>query len=637
MSWIKQVFTDFQTVITAAFLNDLQDQIIADETAVSGMVSGVKGNSENSYRHGNVNLTKANIGLGNVDNTSDAQKPVSNATQDALDSKVDKVTGKGLSANDYTTAEKQKVAASALQTDLDAVDDRVDQIYNGGVLYDITTGDIAAFADGADDMPMKALVATIEPVQDLHGYDHPWPAGGGKNIYSDSAISGTINGVTVTQNGSSYILNGTASAYTQFISNDIVTLSAGTYYFKTFGKTNDIYAQLRSLDGAITYASGASPFTLDSETEVKARIVVNSGTATNIVLNLMIVQGSDEPATFEPYSNICPISGWTGLTCARTGKNLLKNTATNTTIYGVTFTVNDDGTITASGTASSVVQYGFVFTLGAGSYIYSGCPSGGSNETYGCTLRESVGGSYISGITQDFGNGGTVSLESETTGYYNIRVAAGTVLNNLVFHPMIRLASETDDTFESYQGDTISVNWQSQAGTVYGGTVDIVTGKLTVDRATVDSGTLDWRKTTGASAQVVRFLTYSLVDVVKKVQNSTVANALCEMFKLASADQGYSGNVVDCITVDINGTISCYPTASYVDATAFQNAVSGIKFVYELATPQTYQLTPQEVTTLLGNNVVYTDVGPVSVTAPRDTKMYVDNKIAEAVAAALNA
>ena len=59
--------------------------------------------------------------------------------------------------------------------------------------------------------------------------------------------------------------------------------------------------------------------------------------------------------------------------------------------------------------------------------------------------------------------------------------------------------------------------------------------------------------------------------------------------------------------------------------------------VYTLATPVEYQLTPQEVTTLLGNNVVYTDVGPVSVTAPRDTKMYVDNKIAEAVAAALNA
>ena len=79
----------------------------------------VKGDAEVEYREGDVNLTKANIGLGNVDNTSDANKPVSTAQQTALDGKVDKVTGKGLSTNDYTTAEKQKVADSALQTDLD--------------------------------------------------------------------------------------------------------------------------------------------------------------------------------------------------------------------------------------------------------------------------------------------------------------------------------------------------------------------------------------------------------------------------------------------------------------------------------------------------------------------------------------
>jgi hypothetical protein len=50
------------------------------------------------------------IGLGNVDNTSDLNKPISSATQNALDNKVDKVTGKGLSTNDYTTTEKDKLA-----------------------------------------------------------------------------------------------------------------------------------------------------------------------------------------------------------------------------------------------------------------------------------------------------------------------------------------------------------------------------------------------------------------------------------------------------------------------------------------------------------------------------------------------
>ena len=56
--------------------------------AQKNAVLGVKGNSESAYRTGNVNITKENIGLGNVDNTSDADKPVSTATQKALNGKA---------------------------------------------------------------------------------------------------------------------------------------------------------------------------------------------------------------------------------------------------------------------------------------------------------------------------------------------------------------------------------------------------------------------------------------------------------------------------------------------------------------------------------------------------------------------
>lgn len=49
-----------------------------------GAVSGVKGDAETEYRSGNVNITAENIGLGNVDNTSDMDKPVSTAVQNAL-------------------------------------------------------------------------------------------------------------------------------------------------------------------------------------------------------------------------------------------------------------------------------------------------------------------------------------------------------------------------------------------------------------------------------------------------------------------------------------------------------------------------------------------------------------------------
>lgn len=54
-------------------------------------------------------VTKAQVGLTDADNTSDANKPVSSAQQTALNLKVDKVTGKGLSTEDYSTAEKNKL------------------------------------------------------------------------------------------------------------------------------------------------------------------------------------------------------------------------------------------------------------------------------------------------------------------------------------------------------------------------------------------------------------------------------------------------------------------------------------------------------------------------------------------------
>lgn len=75
----------------------------------SGDVTGVKGSAESSYRKGNVSISAANIGLGNVDNTADLSKPISTATQSALDLKVDKVSGKGLSTNDFDATEKGKL------------------------------------------------------------------------------------------------------------------------------------------------------------------------------------------------------------------------------------------------------------------------------------------------------------------------------------------------------------------------------------------------------------------------------------------------------------------------------------------------------------------------------------------------
>ena len=67
-------------------LSAIEDQL--DGITGGGVVTGVKGSAETEYRKGSVNLTKANIGLGNVDNTADMDKPVSTAMQTALDAKA---------------------------------------------------------------------------------------------------------------------------------------------------------------------------------------------------------------------------------------------------------------------------------------------------------------------------------------------------------------------------------------------------------------------------------------------------------------------------------------------------------------------------------------------------------------------
>jgi hypothetical protein len=81
---------------------------------VSGVVSIAHGGTNASTLIG----AKTNLQLQNVDNTSDLNKPLSTATQTALDTKVDKVIGKDLSTNDFTTAEKTKLASLGGTPDL---------------------------------------------------------------------------------------------------------------------------------------------------------------------------------------------------------------------------------------------------------------------------------------------------------------------------------------------------------------------------------------------------------------------------------------------------------------------------------------------------------------------------------------
>ena len=142
-------------------------------------------------------------------------------------------------------------------------------------------------------------------------------------------------------------------------------------------------------------------------------------------------------------------------------KNLLKNNSITTTLNGITFTVNDDKSITVSGknTSSSTIFYNICkvgdLSLEIGkNYIMTGCPvdNKSSDNKMLCYLRAD---SSIGVIASDTGNGVTFTTsETSNPNYVIICISANAELTDPVtFYPMIRYAVITDDTYEPYVED----------------------------------------------------------------------------------------------------------------------------------------------------------------------------------------
>lgn len=134
-------------------------------------------------------------------------------------------------------------------------------------------------------------------------------------------------------------------------------------------------------------------------------------------------------------------------TIGYTYKNLLKNTATSQTIYGVTLIVNDDGSVTGNGTATDNIDFELCQLADYGtteSYILSGCPNGGSVSTYALMARKSDN----TNMAVDVGSG--VEFVPTEALFVIIRIASGTTMNNVTFYPMLRRAEITDATYEPY-------------------------------------------------------------------------------------------------------------------------------------------------------------------------------------------
>lgn len=269
----------------------------------------------------------------------------------------------------------------------------------------------------------------------------------GKNLLQNGGASITSYGITTTVNGDgSVTVEGTATQdYYYFLFSEQPTLKAGTYILSgcPSGGSSTTY-RLAVMDSSyslnLAVDDGSSgTFTLAEDTIISPLILIRSGVTINATFYPMIRLSTVTDGTYEPYGAMPSPEFPSEIENVR-GKNLLQNNATSTTINGITFTVNSDGTVIAKGTATSnaVLDIGrnLENTFKAGDYIASGCPSGGSSSSYQITVFKAVGATGTT-IGADIGTGATFKLTEDSKLWLRLVVYAGKTVSDLVFKPMI--------------------------------------------------------------------------------------------------------------------------------------------------------------------------------------------------------
>ena len=200
----------------------------------------------------------------------------------------------------------------------------------------------------------ESIAMHFKPTQDLHGYDKPWAGGAGKNklplVLADIKALNT----TGTWSGNTYsINNGSITIHSDAVGNVTGITANGTFneqvsfaiantgnpsaaYLENIykgmilngnalGGSDTTYCLLVSYSNdGISWANEAyGDMVISSDYDyLNFAILIRSGvTISNATFYPMIRLSTEPDADFEPYSNICPISGQNNATFEWTGKN----------------------------------------------------------------------------------------------------------------------------------------------------------------------------------------------------------------------------------------------------------------------------------------------------------------------------
>ena len=312
-------------------------------------------------------------------------------------------------------------------------------------------------------------------------------------------------------------------------------------------------------------------------------------------------------------SNIRPISGWDEVETHKVGKNLFDKAATDTDKGYVSgrYVRSTDGATVNLATAS-VSEY--ISVKGGTQYVVS--PVSGSNPSV-CFYDNNK--EFISGVAY----GGATDKDFSTPS--NAEYLRFSITNANLDITQLELGSTATD-YEPYDGHTYTTDLPQ---TVYGGTLDVVSGVLTVDRAMV---TIDGSATSPRFGEVnqadtadgtlyVAYINHTAFGMANSDVNTISDKYAFKDLSLSSlhigefnARGGYSRFVLSDQSITTLNALNAYL------------ADNQIQLVYTLATPTTIQCDPQTVQTLIGDNNVWGGNG-VSIDYYADTKLYIEKML----------
>jgi hypothetical protein len=280
------------------------------------------------------------------------------------------------------------------------------------------------------------------------------------------------------------------------------------------------------------------------------------------------------PATvteYEPYQGVDYKINW--------GKNLLN--VENIFIDTRNYVVNEDKSITilqsnGNAWASNLVPS---VSLNAGTYTFS------RTNPVGATTIRSSADNYASDIVRlsagDYSK--TFTLTEDAIVKFKVNTGSTATYPNTTF-VQIELGSKATE-------------YQPYVGEVYGGTLDVVTGLLTVDRRYLTVSDFSLWGGDSVSAGGLHW-----VNVPKSYPTALAGNGnICSHAEYLDGGNGWLSSIPAYSTAGI------FPARIYVQSNSMANfraEYASLQAVYMLAEPQTYQLTPQQILTLKNNNTL---------------------------------